>query len=230
MAILAVLALLIVLFMISAPRTFLGYRIYMAFLASVPPPIILALGLTFVVIAGEMDLSFPAIVAFASSHVFSALLSSRTSPWSPQWRFLAGCWGRARLGLLGPRTQTGCSLIVTRTELAFSSMIRPRSAKLAVLLGRPSRPSSAATGSPSPSRRGRGRDDDPRHLRRAIGASLSRAVAMGGLATAGNTLVHPHRTATPSLGENVLFLGDNARVARVVGIPVDAGRGSKSSP
>ena len=62
MAILAVLALLIVLFMISAPRTFLGYRIYMAFLANVPPPIILALGLTFVVIAGEMDLSFPAIV------------------------------------------------------------------------------------------------------------------------------------------------------------------------
>src|SRR5437660_69679 len=72
MAILAVLALLIALFMIAAPRTFLGYRIYMAFLASVPPPIILALGLTFVVIAGEMDLSFPSMVAFAS-YVFSAL-------------------------------------------------------------------------------------------------------------------------------------------------------------
>src|SRR5882724_5106588 len=72
MAILVVLGLLIALFMVAAPRTFLGYRIYMAFLASVPPPLILALGLTFVVIAGEMDLSFPSIVAFAS-YVFSAL-------------------------------------------------------------------------------------------------------------------------------------------------------------
>ena len=72
LSILAVFAVLLVIFMITAPRTFLGYRIYMAFLASVPPPVILALGLTFVVIAGEMDLSFPSIVAFAS-YVFSAL-------------------------------------------------------------------------------------------------------------------------------------------------------------
>ena len=35
-----------------------------------PPPLILALGLTFVITAGEIDLSFPAIVAF-SGFVFA---------------------------------------------------------------------------------------------------------------------------------------------------------------
>ncbi|MBN9027674.1 MAG: ABC transporter permease, partial [Rhizobiales bacterium] len=80
MAILAVFALLIAIFMVTAPQTFLGYRIYMTFLANVPPPMILALGLTFVVVAGEMDLSFPSIVAF-SSYVFAILFKNYELTW-----------------------------------------------------------------------------------------------------------------------------------------------------
>ncbi len=66
----AVLLLLYIAFMITAPDVFLKYRIYMSFLQTVAPPLILALGLTFVITAGEMDLSFPATVAF-SGFVFA---------------------------------------------------------------------------------------------------------------------------------------------------------------
>ena len=65
-----VLVVLIVAFMITAPDVFLKWRIYMSFLQTVSPPLILALGLTFVITAGEIDLSFPATVAF-SGYVFT---------------------------------------------------------------------------------------------------------------------------------------------------------------
>ena len=58
--------------MIVAPETFLGVYIYMSFLSTVTPPLILGLGLTFVIASGEIDLSFPAVVAF-SGFVFSYL-------------------------------------------------------------------------------------------------------------------------------------------------------------
>lgn len=60
-----VFVLLIVVFIITAPDVFLKWRIYMSFLQTVSPPLILGLGLTFVITAGEIDLSFPAVVAFA---------------------------------------------------------------------------------------------------------------------------------------------------------------------
>ncbi len=60
--ILVVLVAIIGIFMITAPRSFLGLRIYMSFLATVPPPLILGLGLTLVIAAGEIDLSFPSVV------------------------------------------------------------------------------------------------------------------------------------------------------------------------
>ena len=65
-----VLLVLVVAFMITAPDVFLKWRIYMSFLQTVAPPLILALGLTFVITAGEIDLSFPATVAF-SGYVFT---------------------------------------------------------------------------------------------------------------------------------------------------------------
>ncbi len=59
-------------FMIAAPGTFLKYRIYQAFMSTVPPPLVLALGLTLIVTAGEIDLSFPAIITF-SGFLYSSL-------------------------------------------------------------------------------------------------------------------------------------------------------------
>ena len=50
-------------FVIGAPRTFLSYNIYQAFMSTTPFFALMALPLTMVVIAGEIDLSFPSIMA-----------------------------------------------------------------------------------------------------------------------------------------------------------------------
>lgn len=50
-------------FIILAPRTFLSPQIYRAFMSTVPFFGIIALPLTMAIIAGEIDLSFPAIMA-----------------------------------------------------------------------------------------------------------------------------------------------------------------------
>ncbi len=65
-----VLFLLYLAFIQSSPNVFLKPRIYMSFLQTVSPPLILGLGLTFVITAGEIDLSFPALVAF-TGYVFT---------------------------------------------------------------------------------------------------------------------------------------------------------------
>lgn len=51
-------------FVIGAPRTFLSYNIYGAFMSTTPFFAIMALPLTMLVIAGEIDLSFPSVMAF----------------------------------------------------------------------------------------------------------------------------------------------------------------------
>lgn len=50
-------------FIVSAPDTFLKGQIYYAFMSTVPFFAIMAIPLTMIVIAGEMDLSFPSIMA-----------------------------------------------------------------------------------------------------------------------------------------------------------------------
>jgi len=50
-------------FILAAPETFLSPQIYYAFMATTPLFAIMAMPLTMVIIAGEMDLSFPSIMA-----------------------------------------------------------------------------------------------------------------------------------------------------------------------
>ena len=58
--------LIIGLFMITAPSVFLRPDIYTStMLSTVPPLVLLAAGLTFVIGAGEIDLSFPSIIGFS---------------------------------------------------------------------------------------------------------------------------------------------------------------------
>ncbi|MFW6137773.1 MAG: ABC transporter permease [Spirochaetota bacterium] len=54
------------LFMASSPTVFLRPTIYFAFLSTVPFVGIMALGLTLVLISGEIDLSFPSVMALSS--------------------------------------------------------------------------------------------------------------------------------------------------------------------
>ncbi len=78
--IIIVFVLLLLLFMYRAPEVFLAPYIYTTFLSTLPPLILLATGLTFVIGAGEIDLSFPSIIAF-SGFVFAVLFKEYDLGW-----------------------------------------------------------------------------------------------------------------------------------------------------
>ncbi len=63
LGILGVFLALWLIFIISAPKTFLSSQIYYAIMSTIPFFAIMAIPLTIVVIAGEIDLSFPSIMA-----------------------------------------------------------------------------------------------------------------------------------------------------------------------
>src|SRR5215468_5266302 len=64
-AIAMVLLVLYIALITAAPKVFTGSLIYISFLETVTPTLIAALGLTLVITAGEIDLSFPAVVSLA---------------------------------------------------------------------------------------------------------------------------------------------------------------------
>lgn len=66
-------------FMVTAPKAFLSYRIYGAFLSTIPFSLIMGLGLTFIIIAGEIDLSFPEVMAF-SGFIFTFVFRQTNNP------------------------------------------------------------------------------------------------------------------------------------------------------
>jgi len=70
-----VLIALLIIFMILSPSTFLSKRIYISFMSTIPFAAIMALGLTLVIISGDMDLSFPSVMAI-SGFTFSSLFLS----------------------------------------------------------------------------------------------------------------------------------------------------------
>jgi len=75
-----VLAALYIVLIFAAPSVFTRYRIYMSFFQTVPPMLVLGIGLTFVITAGEIDLSFPAVVAL-SGFVFTWVFKTLHAPW-----------------------------------------------------------------------------------------------------------------------------------------------------
>ena len=78
--IIIVFVVLLALFMYTAPQVFLQPFIYTTFLSTLPPLLLLALGLTFVIGSGEIDLSFPAVIAF-SGFVFAVLFKEYDLGW-----------------------------------------------------------------------------------------------------------------------------------------------------
>src|SRR6185437_9130549 len=70
--IILVFALILILFMYLAPEVFLRPFQYTTFLSTLPPVILLAVGLTFIIGAGEIDLCFPAVVGF-SGFIFAVI-------------------------------------------------------------------------------------------------------------------------------------------------------------
>ncbi|MCP4380651.1 MAG: ABC transporter permease [Hyphomicrobiales bacterium] len=189
---------LVILFMITAPRAFLGYRVYMSFMASVPPPLIIALGLTLVATAGEMDLSFPSVVAFAS-YVFSVLFQQYELTWLAMLAALAvGTVLGFANGLIV--TQLGIpSLIATLATLFLWGglvTVVSNGASVAIPTVEATLIHTVFTGRIGAF---------PVQMIWAIIASVVIWI-----------LLNRHR-----FGESILFIGDNLSVAKVVGIAAD---------
>jgi simple sugar transport system permease protein len=80
LSILSILIALWILYTAVSPRVFLSYGIYYSLMSTLPLYAIMSLGLTCVIIAGEIDLSFPDVMAF-SGFVFSALFVGTGNIW-----------------------------------------------------------------------------------------------------------------------------------------------------
>lgn len=76
--IVAVALLIWLFFVIGAPRTFLSYNIYAAYMSTTPFFALMALPLTLLIITGEMDLSFPSIMTFGMM-VFALVLEGASN-------------------------------------------------------------------------------------------------------------------------------------------------------
>jgi ribose/xylose/arabinose/galactoside ABC-type transport system permease subunit len=77
---LAFLVVMFAAFAIASPSVFLRPQIYNAIFISLPISIILAVSLVFVIVAGEIDLSFPSLVGI-SALVFTTVVTAGGSPW-----------------------------------------------------------------------------------------------------------------------------------------------------
>lgn len=197
--IIAVLIALIVLFMIAAPQVFLGHRIYLSFLTTVPPVLLLALGLTLVVAAGEIDLSFPSVIAF-SGYLLATCIKDLEMPW---------------LGV--PLALLGGALVGFVNGVLIAVVGIP---SIIATLGTQFFWSGVTTGiSGGTSYSLRTVDQSWVHTVFAgdLGSFPVQFLWALGLTVLVWLLLNRHR-----FGEHVLFIGDSNAVARVVGIQVEA--------
>ncbi|MBN1285394.1 MAG: ABC transporter permease [Anaerolineae bacterium] len=200
-----VLVALYIVFILTAPRVFLGYRIYMSFLQTVPPVLVCALGLTFVITAGEIDLSFPAIVA-ASGFVFAWMFKTFDAPWAIWIGFVLALAVGALIGYINGWliAKIGVPSIMATLAAQFFwygvTILLAGGLQLDISGIRGSIPHSLFVG--------RLFDVVP-------------VQALWGLALAAFLWFILNRHA---FGEAILFIGDNPEVARVMGVNVEATR------
>jgi simple sugar transport system permease protein len=206
--IITVFALLIALFMYMAPEVFLSPYIYTTFLSTLPPLVLLAVGLTFVIAAGEIDLCFPAIIAF-SGFVFAVLFKEYNLGWIAVAAGLAsGIFVGFVNGVIIAKVGIPAFMATLATQFFWAGMATVLSGgKSYALRGAEEssvwrwivgRPFAAVSGYD--------------WLQQVSIQALWTAVIVGALWL----ILARHR-----FGEHVLFLGDSNDVSRVVGIDVD---------
>ncbi len=202
--IILVLAALVLAFIAAAPEVFLGFRIYLSFFSTLPPILLLSVGLTMVVAAGEIDLSFPSIVALSGYLLAYCMHELGDTPLAPiaGWLGLvlalaAGAlvgWVNgviiARIGIpsiiatLATQFFWGGVTTVISNGLSYSLREADHFAVWHLFVGR-------------------------------IGNFPAQALWALGVAAILWVILNRHR-----FGEHILFIGDNAAVAQVVGVDV----------
>jgi simple sugar transport system permease protein len=203
--IILVFALLLCLFMYTAPEVFLSHNIYTTFLSTLPPLILLAIGLTFVIGAGEIDLSFPSVIAF-SGFVFAVLFKDFDLGW---WAVLVGLASGLIVGFIN-------GLLVAKVSIpSFIATLATQFfwAGMATVL----------SGGKSYALRGAEQSSVWQWTvgRFSVSFAWLNEVSIQALWTAFAVgllwlILNRHR-----FGEHVLFIGDSNDVSRVVGIDVE---------
>jgi len=184
-------------FIVATPEVFLSLPIYFSFLTTVPPVLVLALGLTFVIAAGEIDLSFPSVIAF-SGYLLAMLYRDHDMIWLA---VLAAIAGGALIGLINGLIVAYIgvpSIITTLATQFFWGGI-----------------TTVISGGTSYSLRTVDETSMWVVFVGKIGDFPAQALWAAGLAVLLWFIMNRHR-----FGEHVLFIGDNADVARVVGVNV----------
>lgn len=217
--ILAVLIVLYLAFILTASDVFTKPRIYMSFLQTVAPPLILGLGLTFVITAGEIDLSFPAVLAF-TGYVFTwgyQELGASIDPSLAAWgglalALLAGAVVGYINGLLVARIGVPSIMATLATQFFWYGMT--------VLLAGGLQATLKGIDETSVHQIFVGRIYGviPNEGRGQIGIPHQALWALA-LAVFLWFVLNRHR-----FGEAVMFLGDNENVARVMGVHVEGTR------
>jgi simple sugar transport system permease protein len=190
---------------IAAPAVFTRPLIYISFLETVPPTLIAALGLTLVITAGEIDLSFPAIVS----------LSGFALSWG--WKTFDPAYG-AWIGILlalsaGALVGYINGLMVAR--IGVPSIMATLAANffwygISILLAGGLQVTL------------KGSQDNFVHelfVGRLFGIVPLQALWSLALAVLLWFILNRHK-----FGEGIMFIGDNANVARVMGVNVEATR------
>lgn len=197
-----ILAGLVSLFMVLSPQTFLHGRIYISFASTIPFSMLLAVGLTFCIMAGELDLSFPSVMA-VSGLAFAAIFQTTGSPLLG----LAACLTTgAAAGFLNGVivVKAGVSSIIATIGTQFlwrgAAIVLADGLALNIVEVRDTFLHSLFVG-------------------RLWGTVPAQALWCAGLCVLAWLLMNRH-----VLGDNLLFIGDNSRTARMVGIAVDRNR------
>jgi simple sugar transport system permease protein len=174
----------------------------MSFMQTVPPVLVLALGLTLVITAGDIDLSFPAIVAL-SGFVFSWVFKNFQSPLAPWLGFVLALAAGALVGyingLLIARIGVPSIMATLASQFFWYGFTILIANGLQLNIGNVETTAihTIFTG-------------------RIFGYIPAQAVWALGLAVFLWFILNRHR-----FGEAIIFIGDNPNVARVMGIDVE---------
>ena len=205
LAVAGVLVVLYTVLIVAAPLVFTGYRIYMSFLQTVPPVLVCALGLTLVITAGEIDLSFPAIVAL-SGFVFAWVFKNVSSPLGSWLGFALALACGALVGYIN-------GLLVAK--IGVPSIMATLAAQffwygVTILLANGLQLDIQAV------------TKDIVHT--IFVGRIFTVVPMQGFWSLGLTILLWFILNRHKFGEEIMFIGDNANVAQVMGIDVVATR------
>ena len=188
---------LVACFIGASPEVFLHLPIYYSFLTTVPPVLVLGLGLTFVIAAGEIDLSFPSVIAF-SGYVLAMLYKDHGLIWpAVALAIAAGALIGFVNGLIVAYVGVPSIITTLATQFFWGGITTVISGGLSYSL----------------------REVDETSMWTVfvgkIGDFPMQALWAIGLAIVLWFIMNRHR-----FGEHVLFIGDNANVAAVVGVNV----------